>query len=134
MSLGYDISGALPDLRRQAESRFTEVFDFFTSVEGAPETGSFEPVRTETPVRSGVRGRLKFTNTMGRDIEAASQFPVIQRLEVHVAVGSVDVRPGVFVRVRSSDADTGLVGRVFRVAERSTAGQVTAWRYPVEDV
>jgi hypothetical protein len=134
VNLGYDIAQNLPFLRAQAESRFTETFDFFTSVEGEPDPDTFEPTTVETIVAADVAGRFKSANTQGQDVESGVQFPVLGRREVHVAVGAVEVVPDMFVRCTASTVDAGLVGRVFRVAERPSSGQVTAWRIPVEEV
>lgn len=118
--------------RRMAEARFTESLRFFTMVEGTdPET--LEPTTVETVIGT-VPGRVKVTAVQGRDAESGGQYPVVSHREVHVAVGAVEAVPGVFVRVVSSSVDAGLVGRVFRVADRPSMGQVTAWRYPVEEV
>jgi hypothetical protein len=128
------LHGALGMGRRQAEARFTETFTFFTTEEGEADPVTFEPTIIETPVATEIPGRFKVSNTQGRDVESGAQYPVVGRREVHVAVGAVDVLPGVFVRVTASTADEGLVGRVVRVADRPASGQVTAWRYPVEEV
>lgn len=117
--------------RRMAEARFTESLRFFTVVEGTdPET--LEPTMVESVIGT-VPGRVKVTAVQGRDAESAGQYPVVSHREVHVAVGAVEAVPGVFVRVVSSSVDAGLVGRVFRVSDRPSMGQVTAWRYPVEE-
>jgi hypothetical protein len=153
VNLGYDLGFALPLLRAQAESRFTEVFTFFTQEEGPVNPETFEPTVVETIVGADIPGRFKSVNTQGRDVESGGQYPVVGRREVHVAVGAValtvpapalvpgaELAPGVgampdvFVRCIASTVDAGLVGRVFRVSERPSSGQVTAWRYPVEEV
>jgi hypothetical protein len=133
MNLGYDIAGALPEFQSQARSRFTETFTFFTAAEGIDPV-TLRPTYVETILAANIAGRIKFSNTQGNDVESGGQFPVVGRREVHVAVGSVSASPGVFVRVTASTADAGLVGRVLRVVDRSAGGQVSAWRYPVEEV
>lgn len=134
MNLGYDIGGMLPGLRAQAESRFTETFTFFAATDGGLPDENGNPTQTETVLHSGVAGRVKYTGTQGQDVESGGQYPVVTKPEVHVAVGSVDVPVGVFVRVTGSSVDAGLVGSVFRISEPCTKGQVTAWRYPAEEV
>jgi hypothetical protein len=132
VNLGYEIGQGLPSLRRQAESRFTERLKFFTAVESTdPDT--FEVATVETSLGT-VPGRVKVASFQGQDPEVAGQYPVVSRLEVHVAVGSVNAPPDTFVRVLASTMDPGMVGRVFRVSDRPSMGQVTAWRYPVEEV
>jgi len=132
VNLGYEIGQGLPSLRRQAESRFTERLKFFTATE-TTDPATFEVTTVETNVGT-VPGRVKMASFQGRDPEVAGQYPVVSRLEVHVAVGSVNAPPDTFVRVLASTMDPGLVGRVFRVSDRPSMGAVTAWRYPVEEV
>lgn len=132
VSLGYDLAQHLPGLRREAESRFTETVVFFTaSEETDPET--LDVVAVESPIGE-TAARVKVNATQRRDVESGGQHPVLSRLEVHVAVGSVDAPTGSFVRVVASTADSSLVGNVYRVSEPHAAGNVTAWRYPVEEV
>lgn len=125
------LSGALGMGRAQAEARMTDTVEFFTTAL-VQVPGTLQTIPVETSQGSTV-GRVKYLVSQGRDVESGAQFPVVQRVEVHVPVGSVDVLPGVFVRVTASTADASLVGRVFRVAERPQAGQTTAWRYAVEE-
>lgn len=133
MSLGSDIAATLPFLREQAASRFTETFDFFTEADGTDPV-TLRPIIVEAAVTSGVAGRMRFTDTQGEDAESGGQFPVKARQEVHVGVGAVVALPGVMVRIVGSTADPSLVGRRFRISDRAQGGQVTAARYPVEEV
>lgn len=120
--------------RGSAATRFTETLTFFTESDGGMPDENGNPTNAETVLHAGVRGRVKHTRTQGQDVESGGQYPVVTKPEVHVAVGSVDVPVGVFVRVTGSSVDAGLVGSVFRVSEPCTKGQVTAWRYPAEEV
>jgi len=126
------IQGILGWGRRQAEARMTETFTFFTRTEQSLPP-DYEPVVVETPIAT-VPGRLRMRAREPRDVETGGQDPVVSRLEAHVPVGSVKVGPSVFVRVVASSADPGAVGRVLRTADAPAMGQVTAWRYPVEEV
>lgn len=119
--------------RRLAESRMTETFDFYTVARGEDPV-TLQPVDVETVVAAGVKGRLKITSSVVSEKDIAGQAPAVMQREVHVALGSVTVGPSVFVRVASSASDPGAVGRVFRTGMRSGVGQVTVWRYPVEEV
>lgn len=133
MTLGGDVSAALPGLRAEAESRMTETVVFFTEALGEdPET--LQPVTVETVVASGVRARLRSAARDPRDVPFAGQEPVVSKLVLSVPFGSVRVGPSVFVRVTASDADEGLVGVKVRTLDFPTMGQVSAWRYPVEQV
>lgn len=119
--------------RRLAAMRHTETFDFYTVARGEdPDT--LQPIDVETIVAAGVKGRLKITSSVVSEKDIAGQAPAVMQREVHVPVGSVAVGPSVFVRVVASASDPGSVGRVFRTGMRSGVGQVTVWRYPVEEV
>lgn len=119
--------------RRLSEQRFTETVTFFT-VARDEDPVTLQPVDVETVVAAGVRARLKVTSAVVSERQVAGQAPAVMQRELHVPVGSVAVGPSVFVRVTGSTADPGMVGRVFRTVMRSGVGQVTAWRYPVEEV
>lgn len=133
MSLGWDIAAALPGLRAEAVSRFTETVTFFTVVRGEDPV-TLQPIDVETPVASDVPARLRSAARDPRDVPIAGQEPVVSKLTLSVGVGSVRVGPSVFVRVTASTADPGLVGVKVRTTDFPSMGQVTAWRYPVEQV
>lgn len=127
------VLSALAIGRRLSEQRFTETFTFYTVARGEdPDT--LQPVDVETVVAAGVPGRLKVTSSVVSDRDIAGQAVASTQREVHVPVGSVTVGPSVLVRVTASTSDPGIVGRVFRTGMRSGGGQVTVWRYPVEEV
>lgn len=131
MTLGSDIASKLPGLRVEAESRFTETFDFFTAVESSGS--DLDTVTAETTVAADVPGRVKFPAVQPRDGEAGGQVSVTGGVEVHVAVGSHASRNGEYARVTASTADAGLVGRVFTILRGPVMGQVTAWRHPAQE-
>lgn len=117
--------------RRLAAQRFTETVTFFTS---ALSDATFPPTKVETVVAAGIPARVKVTSSVVSEKQIAGQAPAVMQREVHVPVGSVAVGPSVMIRVTASTADPGMVGRVFRTGMRSGVGQVTVWRYPVEEV
>lgn len=119
--------------RRMAAQRFTETVDFFTMARTDDPT-TLQPVDVETVLHAGVPARLKVSSSVVSDKRVAGQAPATMQRELHVPVGSVSVGASVFVRVTASTADPGAVGRVFRTGMRSGVGQVTVWRYPVEEV
>jgi len=143
------LSAGLAAGRRQANARMTETFQFFTR-EMVLDEETLADVPTETVVLT-TPGRLKVTASQGRDVEAANQFPTLERLEVHIpstpssplapspwllpgeVIPAVSIPVGTLVRCIGSTADLTLVGREFRVSERPTAGQTTAHRYVVEE-
>lgn len=118
--------------RNAAESRFTETLVFFQAASTVDDSTLL--VTTVEAAAATVPGRIKVQRTLGQDAAPGTQSVVVTRLEAHVAVGAYDAAPGCWVRVTASTSDDALVGRVFRVAEPHTAGQVTAWRYPVTEV
>lgn len=132
MSLGYDIAAHLPGLRAEAVSRFTETVTFFTVVKGEGE--NLQPIDVETVIEADVAARLRSAARDPRDVPIAGQEPVVSKLTLSVGVGTVRVGPSVFVRVTASSSDPGLVGVKVRTTDFPTMGQVTAWRYPVEQV
>lgn len=133
VNLGADIAAALPELRAQAESRMSETFEVFTSERVLGGDGKY--VTTETPVYEDVRGRLKVPTLTVSEREQGAQVPAIQDVHVHVPVGATPlVEVNHMWRCTASDSDVSLVGRVWRTKGSHQAGQVTAHRYPVEQV
>lgn len=133
MTLGGDVAASLPALQAEAESRFTDTVTFFTVATGEDPV-TLQPVEVETVVAAGVRGRLRSAARDPRDVPFAGQLPVVSKLVLSVPVGSVRVGPSVFARVTASASDAGLVGVKVRTTDYPTMGQVSAWRYPVEQV
>lgn len=119
--------------RREAQGRFTETLEVFTVTRVLGDDGRYTD--TETTVYASVKGRVKFPSMSVRERAQGAQVPAVQDVAVHVAVGAT---PAVVVntlwRVTASAADPSLVGRVFRTKGLPQAGQVTAHRYPVEQV
>lgn len=134
MSLGSDLAAALPGLRASAESRFTETFKAYTVTESAPDAeGAI--TTTEVTVHAAVVGRVKYPSLTVRERDQGAQVPAVQDVEIHVGVGAApNVTVGVMWRCTASTADPSLVGREFRTKGLWQAGQVTAWRIPVESV
>lgn len=135
MSLGADILATLPFLREQSDSRSTETLEFFTESFGAIPEGQIEPGLVETVVHSNVPGRVKFHTIQVSNQEQAGQLVAVQQVSVIVPVGAApNARPEQFVRVTASTIDPSLANRKFRVSGMPSSGQVTAHRYPVEEV
>lgn len=136
MTLGSDLAAALPGLRMQAESRFSETFKVFyieKSAEPDAETGLY--TETEVAVYESMAGRIKFPSLTVAEREQGSQVPAIQDVQIHVAVGSaVNVEVDHVWRCTASSSDASLVGCEFRTKGLPAAGQVSASRFPVESV
>jgi hypothetical protein len=133
VSLGSVLSAALPGLRGEAESRFTETFSVFFTERVLDElTGLYTD--SEVVVHS-VAGRVRFPGLTVSERAQGGLVPAVQDVTVSVAVGSTpDVVVGFLWRVTGSLVDVSLVGRVFRTKGLPQSGKVTAWRYPVESV
>lgn len=134
MSLGDDLARALPGLRGEAESRFTETFKAYR-VERIldEETGVYDD--TEVAVYATVRGQVKYPTLTVAERSQGGQAPAIQDVVVKVAVGATpNVTVDTMWRCTASTADSSLVGREYRTKGIPQAGQVTTWRYPVESV
>ena len=133
MSLGADILAALPFLRAQAASRFTETLTFYSST--TTEDDNLDTVTTETNIHTDVPGRIKYPTSTVSESSAVGQRFAEQSVVASVAVGSTpNVLTDHLCRVVASTVDPGLVGRVFRVTGQPASGAVTANRYPLEAV
>ena len=134
MDLMHDLAAALPFLRSQAESTFTEkvragrVTDATDPVTGDPVQAVTEPFIYEGPAR------VKYPDTMVSDSASAGQVVASQKVIVKLPVGSVVVPEGAAFMVTASDVDESLVGRTYKVDGSPSAGMVTAHRYPVTEL
>jgi len=130
------LSGALGAGRAHAATRATETLTVFYTTKSAepdPVTGLYTD--TEVPVHVGVLGRVKFPSMTVAERAQGAQVPAIQDVHIHVAVGSTpSVEKNHVWRVTASVVDDSLVGREFRTTGAQQAGQVSAWRYPTEEV
>lgn len=128
------LGGTLGLGRSMTAQRFTETFKVFrvTSVLNE-DTGLY--VDTEVAVHGSVAGQFKFPTLTVREREQGAQVPAVQDVTIKVAVGATpDVEVGHLWRCTASTIDDSLVGRVVRTKGLPQAGQVTSWRYPVEQV
>lgn len=133
MSFGGELLAALPAMRGNAESRFTETYVFFTEVVGEDPV-TFQPTTVEAVIAT-TAGRVKSAARDAREVPIGGQFPTVSKLTLSVGVGSVPltaVQPDVRVRCTASEVDAALVGVVYTVGDIPSMGQVTAWRMPVE--
>jgi hypothetical protein len=120
--------------RSMASSRFTETLSFYSDDGTTVDPDTLNDVEDVTVLHT-VAGRVKYPTLTVSERSAVGQVFATQSVNVHVAVGSApDVRTNHFVTVTASTADPALVGRVFRVTGNAQSGQVTAHRFPVEEV
>lgn len=130
MNLGYDIAQALPGLRAEAESRMTETVTV-GRFEHVRPPGELDTVLTLVETFYSGVARVKFPFASSSVKAPAGQQLAETKVVVSVPHGTVGFPTGVVVRVDSSLADVGLVGRMFRVDGSAQSGQTTAHRYPV---
>lgn len=120
--------------RTRTQERFTETLTAYTTTRVLDEeTGEY--TATEVTVHAGVAGEVKYPSLTVRERDQGAQVPAVQDIMIRVAVAATpDVVVGTMWRVTASTSDDSLVGRVFRTKGNPQAGNVTAHRYPVEEV
>jgi len=132
MTLGSDIAAALPGLRAEAESRMTEVVlvGRFTDATD-PVTG--DPMRViETERYDGI-GRIRWGSREVSNSQATGSPAAMQEPYLSVPFGTARFFTDDEVECVAS-SDPLLVGRRFKVSGGASAGQVTAYRYPLEEL
>lgn len=129
--LGDDIAAALPGLQAEAESRMSETVTVGV-YEDATDTNG-DPTRSLTYARYQGKGRIRFGSRGVVNANGPSMPVAIQEPYLSLPVTSTLLRIGDELTVTASP-DPGLVGRWFRVAGAAISGQVTAHRYPLEEV
>lgn len=108
------------------------------------EAGQYEEsVNTDTLVTertlltesySGI-GQIKYPSLTVSERNAGGQQVAATSPVLKIPTDSgLDIREGHLVRVTASTIDGSLVGREFRVAAWPQSGQVTAHRYPLEEL
>lgn len=121
--------------RGMAESRNTETLTFYVSNGISPNPDTLVDVESRTNLHVGIPGRVKFPTATVSESSAVGQSVASQSVIVSVAVGATPlVRTDHFCIVTGSAVDPGLIGRKFRIQGMPASGQVTAHRYPVEEV
>lgn len=132
MNLGYDLDAALPGLRREAESRMQETVTAGLWADGEDEeTGQATRVLVETRYEGVARVRVASREVLNANTPGGTVG--VQEPFVSVPVGSPMILRGDEFVVDSSP-DPIMVGRRFRVTGWPASGQVTAHRYPVEEL
>lgn len=128
------LGGTVAMGRAFIESTFTETVEFYRVSGTAVDPETLNEVETKVVVYT-VPARVKYASMIVAEKRGAGEVIGSQSVTVSVAVGSTPtVNTDFFCKVTSSTVDTSLIGRVFRVKGFPQAGQVTAHRYPVEEV
>lgn len=134
MSLGYDIAGALPELRAQAESIMSSrvVISRETGKARDPETGSYIP--SWTVIYEG-KARVRMPSTQAREVDQAGQRIVESAPTLSLPIGDVDAAlvalDDVALLVEHAP-DPLVVGTRMRVVEGNDQTWSTARRFSVE--
>lgn len=137
MSLGRDISAALPALRVEAESMMVSE-GFIERPNGAetdPETLEERPIYVR--IYTG-KGRLRMPSTTTPNVDSIpGQTAVNERATLSIpveAAGSADVRPNDVWEFTTNPFDTGTVGRRYRITGTHVQTFATARRFAVEEL
>lgn len=129
--IGDDIAAALPGLRAEAESRMRDTVTVGLFEDGTDEAG--EPTRTLVTERYTGKARIRWGSREVTNAAAPSMPVTVQEPYLSVPFGTPRFFDDDEVLCTASE-DPILVGRVFRVQGDAIAGQVTAYRYPLEEL
>jgi hypothetical protein len=131
--LGDDITAALPELRRQAESMMVDA----CKVEYVSGTTWDEGSGTSAPAystRYEGKCRTQTTLTAEANPDAGEREWVVQSLTVAVPMSATGFQIGDRVTITKTLLDLDLLGRVFTVAALAHKTHMTARRLRVEEV
>ena len=141
MTLGNDIAAALPLLRAEANSRMPETVVVGKFTDGTdPET--LEPTRVLVEQRYPAAGdtssdagkaRIRWNSREVSNSQATGSPVAMQEPYLSVPFGTARFFTDDEVEC-SASPDPLLVGRRFKISGASAAGQVTAYRYPLEEL
>lgn len=130
--LGHDIANALPVLRAEAESRMWENVTVGLFEDGTDETTG-DPVRTLVTARYMGKARIRWGSREVTNANAPGMPMTVQEPYLSVPFGTARFFDDDEVLVNSSP-DPILPGRFFRIQGDAIAGQVSAYRYPMEEL
>ncbi len=123
----------LVSARAETESRMTETLTIGAETFATDQVTGDAVRSVADPVYSDI-GQIVFPSTVvsERDTQGQHVATTSPMLKLPTSVGGVV--KGHVVRVTASSSDSTLVGRWFRVKSLPQSGQVTAHRYPLEEV
>lgn len=116
--------------RREADKRMRDGLTI-GRFERVRSEGSLETVLTLIETFYAGKGRVKFPAASAWTSAPAGSQIAQTNVVVSVPSGTPLLPTGALVRVDSSQDDSALVGRFFRIKGPAQAGQTTAHRYPV---
>lgn len=132
MNIGHDIARELPGLRAQAESRMRDTVQVGIYKDVTDETTG-DPTRVLVTGRYAGKARIRWGSREVTNTNAPAMPVTVQEPYLSVPFGTARFFDGDEVLCTGSD-DPILVGRVFRVQGDAVAGQVTAYKYPMEEL
>jgi hypothetical protein len=127
------LSGALSMGRAQAKTRMTETVTcgpFTVSV----NTETLATTRTVTSVSYAGVAQVKYPTLTVSEREAGAQQYATGHVELKVPITAPRIPINALVVVTASTVDGLLVAREYRVRAAPQSGQVTAHRYPLEEL
>lgn len=127
------VEGVLGMGRVHANARMTETVSVTTVQRGVLNETNGQYSDVTTTHYAGV-ARLRFSTLNVSEVDAANRVLAVQDVQLHVPVGTGLLPVGAAVTITASTSDSSLTSRRFTVSGRPHGGQVTAHRYPVEEV
>ena len=132
MTLGADIAAALPQLRAEAESRMFETLLVGRFRDGIdPDTK--DATRVLEAERYTGKGRIRWGSREVSNSQATGSPVAMQEPYLSVPFGTARFFTDDEVEC-SASPDPLLVGRRFKLSGAAAAGQVSAYRYPLEEL
>lgn len=127
------LDGVLAMGRVHAEARMTETIRFYSVTGTVVNPTTLVSVETTVEHYNGV-ARVHYPVGAVQQTDSAGQFVALQDLIISIPVGSVAIPDDAIGVVSASTTDASLIGRKYRVKGAPSAGQVTAHRFPVEEI
>lgn len=132
VTLGYQLAAALPELQAAATSRMTDTVTVGLYEDGTDETTG-DPTLVLKAQRYAGKGRVRWGSREVTNAVSPGMPTTVQEPYLSVPFGSPRLHVDDTVIINASP-DPLLTGRSFRVAGAPAAGQVTAHRYPLEEL
>ncbi len=127
------LTGALAMGRTQAEARMTETIRFYSVTGTVVNPTTLVSVETTVEHYNGP-ARVHYPVGAVQQTDPGNQFVALQDLSVSIPTSAPAVPVDAIGVVSASIIDASLVARKCRVKGAPAAGQVTAHRYPVEEI
>lgn len=132
MMLGHDIDAALPLLRAEAESRMSETVVVGKFTDGT-DPATFDPIRVLEQERYTGMGRIRWNSREVSNSQATGSPVAMQEPYLSVPFSTARFFTDDEVECTGSP-DPLLVGRRFKVSGAAGGGQVSAYKYPLEEL